>query len=204
MNRAIALVLAVLVMAMASLVIVPALGRRPGLPPAAQAELDAYLGGRYSGTQPPPLHRAIRATQPWEFDASASSATWSDSPYYRTTHNRRRSPVADTLSPEGSPTSESGRQWAAGERPLPYPPSELWCVSLSREDQTEPSIVYLARHQDLYNADWILHEARGDARQVAEDLARVGCNLGAPASNAVGVAEATAEVWDDCGCANHN
>ena len=74
-----------------------------------------------------------------------------------------------------------------GPRPLPFPPQEVWCVLLGREidsgddaTDTSPSVVFVALHLDMYNADEIIHEAAQDpfSEQYASDLALLGCALG--------------------------
>jgi hypothetical protein len=48
-------------------------------------------------------------------------------------------------------------------RPLPFPPEEVWCVLLGRGSQaTSSGVVFVALHQDIHNADWVVHETAGD------------------------------------------
>ena len=46
---------------------------------------------------------------------------------------------------------------------MPYPPSEAWYVDLGSRDDTTFTVV-LAQHQDLYNAEWAVHELPADPK----------------------------------------
>jgi hypothetical protein len=70
--------------------------------------------------------------------------------------------------------------------PLPYPPKELWCLSLQQEKPSESNtssegitLVIVALHQDLYNADYIIHEIALETAGGIENkvLAAVGCTF---------------------------
>jgi hypothetical protein len=61
------------------------------------------------------------------------------------------------------------------------PPVAVWCVRLRSAapigNAAAPDrIVFVAKHQDLYNADWITHEPPGDpAQSSVETLTKIGC-----------------------------
>jgi hypothetical protein len=61
-------------------------------------------------------------------------------------------------------------------RPMPYPPNDLWCVPLTNPDPAAPKVILVALHQDMFNAEWIVHEVT-DPEAV---LAAVGCQFSLP------------------------
>ncbi len=103
------------------------------------------------------VRRISRAARPHAFTAAMGKASFADSVYYGTTYSLEelasRRLAGSTLS---------------GSRPIPYPPTELWCVQLSNGQ-----IIFVGQYIDLYNADWIMHEPV-DASDSAQ---KVGCNL---------------------------
>ena len=82
--------------------------------------------------------------------------------------------------------------WATAEK-LPYPPREVHCVLLARQDPPldesetpdesmpfEYQIVYVSYHSDtLWNVGWLIHEGAREpfSADVKEDLATIGCDL---------------------------
>jgi len=97
------------------------------------------------------------------FEAAMSTKVYGDSGYYRTDVAYSRTNV--------------------GQRPLPFPPRELWCVWLEPAgvEGGARRVVFVALHQDLYGGDWLLHEAPGPelSRQCQAILEAVGCDTGA-------------------------
>jgi hypothetical protein len=61
--------------------------------------------------------------------------------------------------------------------PYPYPPEDVWCALLDVEGKQ--MVVYIALHQDLYNADTILHESGKlyPDPQLSLDLEKIDCEL---------------------------
>ena len=95
----------------------------------------------------------VQARLPQNFRAEMSAASYGNTPYYATTHR------ANPNYP--------------GQKPLPYPPDDVWCVKLKSTDPAVPPMVVLALHQDIYNADWVMHEVT-DPAAVATT---VGCTF---------------------------
>jgi hypothetical protein len=95
----------------------------------------------------------VQARLPQSFRAEMSAASYGNTPYYVTDH--RDNPNYP------------------GVKPLPYPPNDLWCVKLKSADPTVPQVVVMALHQDIYNADWVMHEVT-DPETV---LVAVGCKF---------------------------
>jgi hypothetical protein len=151
---------------------------KPGLPAAAQARLSQYLQNPTTVSQQPyRVQQISQASQPWNFNADTSGPSFGDSVIFQTTHNQFGPPPAWPL---GTMTSGSSPGSMQGAQPLPYPPRELWCVRLARATSGETRIIFVALHEDLYNADWIVHEAPPSATgdDLVQDLSAVGCNLG--------------------------
>ena len=169
MRRAILLALALLLPAAA---IVALLALQVGRPPAWRQELDRYVqrqAALSSGTIT--ARFAVRAREPWNLTPEMSSAVYGDSPHYRTDF--------------GYGTESGAVKDRSGPRALPYPPENVWCALLEWEGQgtgepggeTRHTVVFVAAHQDLYNADLMVHEAATDlsAEALAENLSQLGC-----------------------------
>jgi hypothetical protein len=65
-------------------------------------------------------------------------------------------------------------------KPLPYPPDAVYCVCLEHKRGVLPArrrLAFVARHHDLYNGDWLLHEGEHEpfGAQLILDLEALGC-----------------------------
>jgi hypothetical protein len=133
-------VLSILILVVSGLVILVFITGRSGGPPeqvSAAAESYAHvLTGQMDRFVT--VRRIVRAANPGALRPEMSALTYSDSLIFRTSF-----PLAGSLQPGG--------------RGIAYPPQEAWCASLTADNQTGPTIVVIARHQDLYNSDWIVH-----------------------------------------------
>ncbi len=130
--------------------------------PSWKSELNQYIDFKVSPAVPPiRLQRAIKASKPWEFKVEMNSGSFSDCIYYQTDFCYKPDEILS------SP-------------PLPFPADEVWCALLNSSSSDEGSgwVVYIARHQDLYNAGWIVHESsRGITDpQLRVDLTDIGCD----------------------------
>ena len=140
-------------------------------PPAAwQLELDKYV--EYKDlflSEATKVQLIDQASRPWNFNQDMSGAVFGDNPYYRTDY--------------GYSGTERNK---GGPRPLPYPPKNVWCALLERDrkaadelmEETTYTVVFVAEHQDLYNASMVIHEAASDlsAQVFVESLSRIGCD----------------------------
>jgi hypothetical protein len=134
----------------------------PGAQPAGwQSAAQAYM--RYQATRYAirlEILAAEEAARPWGFRPGMSSRSFGESTYYQVS------------------TPYSG---VNGAMPLPMPPVAVWCVRLKvASDTSGPAarFVFVAKHQSLYNADWITHESPGESAQPpAEILAQIGCSF---------------------------
>ena len=133
---------------------------RMNRPSAWRLALDKYVEYRdSSSSRTTTVHLVDRASKPWNFSRDMSYAVFGDSPYYQTDYGY------------------SGEK-RSGPRPLPFPPDDVWCVLLERDHETY-TIVFVAEHQDLYNADVVIHEGVSDlsTQSLVESVSRIGCDL---------------------------
>jgi hypothetical protein len=73
-----------------------------------------------------------------------------------------------------------GAAESRGGKPLPFPPVDVWCVLLVRgEDSDATTGIFVALHQDLHNADWVIHRGWKDlsVREFDRMASAVGCRL---------------------------
>ena len=150
--------------------------------PAWQLELAKYVEYKDSLLSArTTVQLGDRASRPWNFTQDMSGTVFGDNPPYQTDY------------------SYSGRD---GPRSLPYPPENVWCALLERDDadlsphsggETTYTVVFVAEHRDLYHAAIVIHEPASDpfdpstgrragsaqdkpsAEMLMESLSRVGC-----------------------------
>ena len=130
--------------------------------PPWKSELNQYIAFKVSPSDPPiTIQRTIQASKPWQFGAAMSGETYGDCFYFQ---------VDYCYNVDEAPPSP----------PLLFPPDEVWCALFKTYTGDEETgwVVYIAKHQDLYNADWIVHESSSslaDPKMMA-DLAKIGCS----------------------------
>ena len=147
----------VVLLPLAAIAAVLVANNRSDQPDPRQLELQTYLQCRSKTyTQPLQLGESVQARLPQNFQADMSKASFSNTPYYET--DCRFNPDY------------------AGYKPMPYPPNDLWCVKVISADPQAPQAVVVALHQDIYNADWVVHDV-SDPETV---LAAVGCPFPLP------------------------
>jgi hypothetical protein len=178
MRQAIILaLLAVIVVAAAGSIVARSL--EATLPPEARVALDRYLTSENAvASQLALVGRIVHAVVPSRFDATFGSTSIGASFYFRTTRGYRSAAIPNPLILTTSSLPSGATDGSLGARALPFPPADLWCVLLD-EVGGKGRAVFLALHEDMYNADWIVHEtpgAPGDTELTAR-LATVGCNL---------------------------
>ena len=122
----------------------------------------------------------MKASKPWNLSADTSKATFGESVYYQTDYRYGvELPDQDTLGLiAGNPPNGS-------LMPLPYSPEKAWCVFVesrissdnSPDGEETISLVLIGLHQDLYNADIILHEtyAGSQDQKTHKILESIGC-----------------------------
>jgi hypothetical protein len=139
------LALAALVTPVILLVVAAWLLYRPGPPIAAQELLAGYvaLHNRTTG-QGDSVHSLVHSLRPGAFTPALSHVTYGDGGYFGTTYEVNGAP--------GDPAS----------RPAPFPPADLWCVTLAAPSG-RPHTVLLAQHEDLYIGAWIIHEPTAES-----------------------------------------
>jgi len=167
MKRAITVVVVLLVPAALVGLIV---SRQARLPPEWQAGLDEYvdhLEARSSG--PVDVRTVVQARDPTRFGRDMSRAVTGESVIFQTDYDY------------------TGEADSGGARPLPFPPEEVWCVLLERDlsaldgvtSDTGYAVLFVALHQDMYNAEWMIHWGTDDvfAPDFRERLSEIGCEL---------------------------
>ena len=148
---------------------------RPGLPLGGQNVLGAYLAWRSQRTSADwRAAEIVHADQPTRLQPAWSTLTFSTDPYYLTSADGG---VVALKSASTEDPGESHIGPSDSRRPLPFPPLEVWCVSLRSAATQEAETVLVARHQDLYNASWIVHELAVPARadEPSSTLSALGC-----------------------------
>jgi hypothetical protein len=83
----------------------------------------------------------------------------------------------------GTDYGYDGKRNEGGLKSLPFPPEAVWCALLVADPQSTDSaygdpyylVVFVAEHQDLYNAAFVVHEVASDHIPLVESLSLVGC-----------------------------
>lgn len=134
---------------------------RPGPHARIQAAVDGYANVQLvrAGTAIE-VEFISHALHPERFTRALSVASYSDNTTFDTTAGFRQ-PITRTTS----------------GKPLPFPPDDLWCVRLWRnKPEVVPHYIFVARHNDLYNAEWVLHEPSSDPKEARAILDVVQCS----------------------------
>jgi hypothetical protein len=150
--------LAVLALVAAILVVV-LMQNEARFPQEARAQLDRFLAyDSVRAQRPPSVQQIVGASKPWAFTPNPGIISFGGGVHFR--------PDYDYDGREG-----------VGPKPLPFPPADVWCVLLDYDSVR--SGIFVALHQDLYNADWVVHT--GWKRLSIEEFERlasgVGCEL---------------------------
>jgi hypothetical protein len=127
--------------------------------PEWRVSLEQYLAFQRSAGEPSyHLVSAVQASQPTEYTASMSSESYSERAIFSTSNG-------------------TGGQYTSNMLPVPYPPEVVWCVLLQNDSQQR--VVYVALHNSLYNADWIVHVSPQPYQSPAlqTSLSKIGCSF---------------------------
>ena len=141
-----------------------------------EVALEEYVAYQRATTLPTlTIRQYAQARLPQNFRPEMNKASFGNSIYYRTYQRYNAHPDVSvwplTLTATTVPTLT---RWYGGpSKPMPYPPNDLWCAQLSSPDPAAPKVVVVGLHQDMYNAEWIVHEVT-DPETV---LAAVGCKF---------------------------
>ena len=177
MSRLLRIVLVMLV-PLAVALVVSLLAYKPGPPDKVVTAVYAYLRYWNSLSQPAgAVRQIVHAARPWNLTPQVSKATFGNSVYYQTTYGYNTpGGVGSRATATPWPREFSSQRNAV--RPLPFPPVDVWCVLLRQAGEASPGAVFVAQHQDLYNADWILHEPAAESLpELSAILSSVGCDL---------------------------
>lgn len=127
--------------------------------PAWKTTLNGYITFlRETGQASYQVVSSTRAASPASFTTAMSAETYTDSPVFQSNHGPNAS-------------------YSAALESLPYPPEEVVCVLLKGAGQQQ--LVYVALHNSLYNADWIVHVAPEPwgSPILQSHLASLGCGM---------------------------
>jgi len=166
------LIVALLLLAALGVGVLALLPDKAGLPAGCQAALNKYLNYRnVTLGEGLSVKSTVKAEKPGGLTQDVSLTVYGDSVFYQTDEDYQ----------ESSGDAQATDYWTTdGRRPLPYLPEEVWCALLSRSAEApEYGVVFVSLHQDIYNADWVVHEVGPDSfapgsMQAASD---VGCDL---------------------------
>lgn len=130
--------------------------------PAWRAQLNLYLAFKVTPPEAPiQVLKTAHANLPWLFTADMSGATYGDCLYFEVTY---------CINHKGS----------LSDPPLTYPVEDIWCALLQTASPSLENrwIVYIAKHEALYNTDWIVHESSTSISnpQLSKNLSQIGCD----------------------------
>jgi hypothetical protein len=148
------------------ILIVSILAIEDSAPQAWEVELDKYLvykGAIVSSTLTTKL--IDRGSMPWHFNSIMSQVAFGENPDFATDYGY------------------DGKRIDGGSTSLPYPPETVWCALLTADPQSVDSsfnnpyylVVFVAEHQDLNNAAFVVHEIARDHIPLVQSLSLVGC-----------------------------
>jgi hypothetical protein len=160
--------------------------------PSWKSGLSQYMVLKASPAHPITAQKIIRADQPWKFTSDMSADTYGACINFQSSYcynTNEYAPTPPVLFTPGCLWCALGRtsirdlemSWKEFQSavPLPFPPEDLWCALVKTSTSgEEPSwVVYIAKHQDLYSAAWIVHESSRSITdpQLNIDLKQIGC-----------------------------
>lgn len=143
-----------------ALVVASAFLLGPGPHAVVQSALDSYARAKLEAEKAPlDVEFISRAAHPERFTRAMSARSYADSLFFQT----------DAAFRPNAARATSGK-------PLPFPPEDVWCVRLWRANPDRvPHYVFVVKHNDLYNSDWVLHEPTTDARGARAILDEIQC-----------------------------
>lgn len=132
-----------------------------GQPSGVRTRLEQYSSSSLAGADTRVLV-VTRAKRPWNLTRDLRWPVLGDSVYFQT----------------DQPLTWSHSQ---GLSPLPFPPKEIWCALLESKGEAvgapDYSVVLVALHMDMYNGDWLIHQAPADLFTMDKGLSALGCKL---------------------------
>ncbi len=171
--------------------------------PSHETAVEEYVAYRRSTTIPTlTIKQYAQARLPQNFRPEMSKNSFGNAIYYRTTQRYYEAeaqvdvgvwPLTVTATTAPTPRDEAQTdasvrpltmtattvptltrtEYWGSSKPIPYPPNDLWCAQLSSSDPAAPKVVVAGLHQDIYNAEWIVHEVTDPATV----LSKIGCEF---------------------------
>jgi hypothetical protein len=152
----------------------------PGLPSEAKQVLAEYVAFRSNESTQLVQKAVSHAAYPRRFTAAESSASFGSGDFFDTTYvpDARRSvivPRPDETTPLTA-VVQSDTRAASGRQPL-FPPTDLWCVTLTDSAEGPSWVVLVAEHEDMYVARWVVYELgqAASASEIQVMLRNLGC-----------------------------
>ncbi len=148
--------------------------RGPGRAPTDwRTTLERYLdftaetvGGRATVVE------SVKADQPAKF-RDTDFVTFGNARYFSPEVDLDETPLLQST-PVMTGTSASARTG----RPIPFPPDELWCVTLQWADGGQ-QLVFAGQHADMFMAEWFIHQ--GETAPYSPEFVKfvqsIGCTL---------------------------
>lgn len=129
--------------------------------PPWRAELNQYLNFKTKPPYPPStVQKAMQATHPEQYNTSMWADSYSDCFFFTSNYCYTQ-------------------DIALSVEPLPNNPEDVWCALVNETNRGGKAIrvVYIAKYQDLYNADWIVYESVKNVsyQEIEQNLIDLGC-----------------------------
>ncbi len=163
-NRSTRPLIYVIIIVLVAVVAVLAVVAISSLHSPQQDALSQYVRYQYAIQPGLVVSQVVQASHPERFTADMSGPVFGTSSFYQ----------VGTSVPASTPGVVAQ---SSGQRPLPYPPQQLACVLLG--SLKGDSVVFVALHQDMYNAQWLVHQSRypWPSAELKAQLATLGCQF---------------------------
>jgi hypothetical protein len=161
MKRTLPIIILLFLLVVLVVVVAAKLPEEVRLPPGAQDCLDQYIAYTFPpGTAH--VQAVERARRPENLSEDEERITFGDSVHFQT---------------DSGPTHTQRLDLST----LYFPPKEVWCVLLARQESgaRSYSVVFAGLHMDMHNGDWVIHYGPQDlaAPEFMETLRLLGCDL---------------------------
>ncbi len=143
---------------------------------SAVTDYLAYKGWTRDAT----IKQAVKARAPYKFTEEMNLSTYGEGPHYTADTSSSFNRNVTTPYPTKENGAETANSFRIG-RPIPYPPTEVWCVLLQRRTTEGDTFhfIFANLHEDMYNAEWIIHvgEQAPFSPTFLERVASLNCDL---------------------------
>lgn len=174
--RRITLIAAAVLIPLVVLAAIALANYKPGLPAEAVTALNYYAQWR-TGRDSLAIQQAVHARRPQHLTIDVNTISIGAGDYFARA-DVPEATAAITGALAATVTSNLRLPMGAGaDRALPYPPADLWCVTLQPTGNTAPRVLLVAEHQDMYVSRWVVHELpkAASAPETVRLLQALGC-----------------------------